>query len=107
MCSSDLFDNLLRNALNYSYPSTVVRVSLEERERELELNFENQGNTIPPEKLQRIFEQFFRLDTSRGTKTGGSGIGLAIAKEITQLHGGQITAFSEDNWIRFQIILPR
>ena len=111
VCDSDrmqrVFDNLLRNALNYSYPSTVVRVSLEEREREIELNFENQGNTIPPEKLQRIFEQFFRLDTSRGTKTGGSGIGLAIAKEITQLHGGQITAFSEDNWIRFQIILPR
>lgn len=111
VCDSDrmqrVFDNLLRNALNYSYPSTVVRVSLEERERELELNFENQGNTIPPEKLQRIFEQFFRLDTSRGTKTGGSGIGLAIAKEITQLHGGQITAYSEDNWIRFQIILPR
>ncbi len=110
-CDSDrmqrVFDNLLRNALNYSYPSTVVRISLEEREREIELNFENQGNTIPPEKLQRIFEQFFRLDNSRGTKTGGSGIGLAIAKEITQLHGGQITAFSEDNRIRFQIILPR
>lgn len=111
VCDSDrmqrVFDNLLRNALNYSFPSTTIRISLTDREREIELSFENEGNTIPPEKLQRIFEQFFRLDSSRGTKTGGSGIGLAIAREIIELHGGQITAFSEDDWIRFQIILPK
>lgn len=111
VCDSDrmqrVFDNLLRNALNYSFPSTPIRICLNDREQEIELNFENQGHTIPPEKLQRIFEQFFRLDSSRGTKTGGSGIGLAIAKEIIELHGGRITAFSEDNQIRFQVILPK
>lgn len=111
VCDSDrmqrVFDNLLRNALNYSFPSTAIRISLADRDREIELRFENQGNTIPPEKLQRIFEQFFRLDSSRGTKTGGSGIGLAIAREIIELHGGQITAFSEDNQVCFQIILPK
>ncbi len=111
VCDSDrmqrVFDNLLRNALNYSFPSTVIRICLTDRDKEIELDFENEGNTIPPEKLQRIFEQFFRLDSSRGTKTGGSGIGLAIAREIIELHGGQITAFSEDNRIRFQIILPK
>lgn len=111
VCDSDrmqrVFDNLLRNALNYSFPQTTIRICMEEREREIELRFENQGNTIPPEKLQRIFEQFFRLDSSRGTKTGGSGIGLAIAKEIIELHEGRITAFSEDNQIQFQIILPK
>ena len=111
VCDSDrmqrVFDNLLRNALNYSFSQTTIHIRLEDREQEIELNFENQGNTIPPEKLQRIFEQFFRLDSSRGTKTGGSGIGLAIAKEIIELHGGRITAFSEDNQIRFQIVLPK
>lgn len=111
VCDSDrmqrVFDNLLRNALNYSFSSTVIKISLTDREKEIELRFENEGNTIPPEKLQRIFEQFFRLDSSRGTKTGGSGIGLAIAREIIELHGGEITAFSEDNRILFQIILPK
>lgn len=111
VCDSDrmqrVFDNLLRNALNYSFTSTVIKITLTDREKEIELRFENEGNTIPPEKLQRIFEQFFRLDSSRGTKTGGSGIGLAIAREIIELHGGEITAFSEDNRILFQIILPK
>ena len=111
VCDSDrmqrVFDNLLRNALNYSFPSTTIQISLMDRGKEFELLFENEGNTIPQEKLQRIFEQFFRLDSSRGTKTGGSGIGLAIAKEIIELHGGQITAFSGDERICFQIILPK
>lgn len=110
-CDSDrmqrVFDNLLRNALNYSFPSTAIEICMEDRGRELALYFENEGNTIPPEKLQRIFEQFFRLDSSRGTKTGGSGIGLAIAKEIVELHGGRIEASSADNHICFQIILPK
>lgn len=111
LCDSDrmqrVFDNLLRNALNYSFPSTVIQISMEDRAQEIEFKFENEGNTIPPKKLQRIFEQFFRLDDSRGTKTGGSGIGLAIAKEIVELHGGRITASSGENRICFQIILPK
>ena len=78
-----------------------------EREREIELNFENQGNTIPPEKLQRIFEQFFRLDSSRSSSTGGAGLGLAISKEIVELHGGKIQAESADEQIVFTLWLPQ
>lgn len=109
-CDADrmqrVIDNLLRNALNYSFSSTVIQIRMQTEKNRLILIFENEGNTIPEEKLGRIFEQFFRLDSSRGTKTGGSGVGLAIAKEIVELHGGTIQAFSADNRIRFQIELP-
>ena len=67
--------------------------------------FKNQGNTIPKEKLNRIFEQFFRADSARGTK-GGAGLGLAIAKQITELHGGTITAESHDETVMFTVIIP-
>ena len=58
------------------------------------------------EKLERIFDQFFRLDSSRATRTGGAGLGLAIAKEIIALHGGTIRAASADNRITFTVRLP-
>ena len=70
------------------------------------LRFLNSGRTIPPEKLARIFDQFFRLDSSRATRTGGAGLGLAIAKEIIALHGGTIRAASADNRITFTVRLP-
>ena len=78
-----VFDNLLRNAFYYSFPDTCVEITARRGAGELVLIFVNEGRTIPPEKLERIFEQFFRLDSSRATRTGGAGLGLAIAKEIT------------------------
>ena len=59
------------------------------------------------EYLARIFDQFFRLDSSRATRTGGAGLGLAIAKEILTLHGGTITAWSREDQVCFQVTLPR
>ena len=56
--------------------------------------------------MDRIFEQFFRLDSSRATRTGGAGLGLAIAKEIVELHGGNIRADSTGDRITFTICLP-
>lgn len=101
-----VFDNLLRNAVNYSYPGSAIEIKVTERENSLEIRFENHGNTIPADKLNRIFEQFFRLDSSRGTKRGGSGLGLAIAKQIVELHKGSIAAESENEKIRFTVTLP-
>lgn len=101
-----VFDNLLRNACHYSYPGTQVTIRAEQSPDELLLTFENHGRTIPPEKLERLFEQFYRLDESRATRTGGAGLGLAIAKEIVELHGGSINAESADEQIRFLVHLP-
>ena len=102
-----VFDNLLRNACHYSTPGTEVRISGAETDTSIVLTFHNEGRTIPPEKLERIFDQFFRLDSSRATRTGGAGLGLAIAKEIVELHGGTIAARSWDNQVEFQVTLPK
>ena len=67
---------------------------------------QNKGKTIPEEKLERIFEQFFRIDTSRASATGGAGLGLAIAREIVELHGGKIQARSEEETVTFTITIP-
>lgn len=101
-----VFDNLLRNAVNYSYPDTEITITLESGEKGLRITFLNYGNTIPRDKLDRLFEQFFRLDSSRASGSGGAGLGLAIAKEIVELHKGTIRASSRDGKIIFEIFLP-
>lgn len=105
-----VFDNLIRNAVNYSYPDTAVSLSMKTTGgsdgSRVEVRVSNRGRTIPPEKLSRIFEQFFRLDSSRSSATGGAGLGLAISKEIVELHGGGIRAESADENIVFNLWLP-
>lgn len=101
-----VFDNLLRNAINYSFPGSTIEIKVIQSEAAITITFINHGNTIPAEKLERIFEQFYRLDTARTSKTGGAGLGLAIAKEIIELHKGKITAVSENDLIQFTITLP-
>lgn len=99
-----VFENLLRNAVTYSFQGTEICILAECRENSLMIRFENHGNTIPEEKLERIFEQFYRLDAGRSA--GGAGLGLAIARQIITLHGGTITARSEDELTTFLITLP-
>lgn len=101
-----VFDNLLRNACHYSYPDTEVEIAAVVESGAAVLTFRNSGRTIPPEKLDRIFEQFFRLDESRASRTGGAGLGLAIARQIVELHGGTISAESADEHICFTVRLP-
>ena len=101
-----VFDNFLRNAVNYSFDGGTIYIVIVQNEKNISIKFTNQGNTIPKEKLERIFEQFYRLDTARSSKNGGAGLGLAIAKEIVELHGGTINARSENEEIEFEVILP-
>ena len=106
-----VFNNILKNAVAYSYPNTSIRIRAgnitgENGEQQVKISFQNQGKTIPKQKLNSIFEKFFRLDEARTTNTGGAGLGLAIAKEIVTLHGGTITADSADEVTTFTVILP-
>ena len=102
-----VFDNLLRNAVNYSFPDTEILLSVKENSDNVICVCQNHGKTLPQEKLERIFEQFYRLDAARATRSGGVGLGLAIAKEIVELHGGRIRAESWDEMIRFTVVLPK
>lgn len=104
-----VFDNLLKNAVNYSYKGTQIRILAHVEQQQgsnkekLHIQIINHGKTIPKEKQERIFEQFFRLESSRGSGTGGAGLGLAIAREIIEQHGGELTCESEDEQIIFHI----
>ena len=100
------FDNLLRNAVIYSYPDTEVNVTVVRQNDDVVIKFINHGDTISKENLERIFEQFYRLDISRSTSSGGAGLGLAISKRIIELHHGTITASSENDLIEFTVTLP-
>lgn len=100
-----VFDNLLRNAMNYSDRDAPIAVTLSRGAQEVVITVENQGPDIPPEKLARIFEQFFRLDASRSSASGGAGLGLSIAKEIVERHNGTIRAESKAHRISFSVTL--
>lgn len=101
-----VFNNILKNAIAYSYPGTVIAVECRTVGDFVRIEVSNRGRTIPPHKLEAIFEKFFRLDDARATNTGGAGLGLAIAKEIVTLHDGSITAASEDEVTSFLVELP-
>ena len=101
-----VFDNLIRNAIAYSYPDSEIELDLKCVGARALVSLTNHGKTIPPEKLERIFEQFFRVDSARSSESGGAGLGLAIAKQLVELHGGTITAQSEQERVRFLVSLP-
>ena len=101
-----VFNNILKNAIAYSYPDTIIKIWAESTATDVWIYFCNKGKTIPAGKLNSIFEKFFRMDEARSTNTGGAGLGLAIAKEIITLHGGKITAESENESTTFRISLP-
>lgn len=101
-----VFNNILKNAVAYSYPDTEICVRAEEADGRVRISFSNHGKTIPKQRLDSIFEKFFRLDDARATNTGGAGLGLAIAREIVTLHGGEITADSGDEITVFTVEMP-
>ena len=103
---SRVFNNLIKNAINYSSDDSNIDISAIKDEKNAIIKITNKGKQIPKEKLDRIFEKFYRLDSSRTSKTGGSGLGLAIAKEIIELHHGKITASSTLKETNFTVILP-
>ncbi len=101
-----VFNNILKNAIAYSDPNSTIEISAKSENNQTFISFTNTGKTIPPEKLNMIFEKFYRLDNARSTQTGGAGLGLAISNEIVHAHGGTITATSNNGKTVFTVMIP-
>lgn len=101
-----VFDNLLRNAVAYGAPGTPIQVTASARGGQAVVTVTSMGREIPPDKLAHIFEKFYRLDMARSARTGGAGLGLAIARQIVTSHGGTITAESAAGRTSFVLRLP-
>ena len=100
-----VFNNLLKNSIYYSTDKTI-NIETKKNQENIIVIVKNKGKKIPKDKLDRIFEKFYRLDSSRTSKTGGSGLGLAIAKDIVELHDGKISVINDDEYIQFIVKLP-
>lgn len=91
----DVLDIVLENAIKYSPGGGMIRVTLRAEDTMLIISVSDDGIGIPPEHLLRIFHRFHRVDTRLTRENGGAGLGLAIAKRIMELQGGEIWAESE------------
>ncbi|HZY64364.1 MAG TPA: ATP-binding protein [Rubrobacteraceae bacterium] len=112
MCDSQklyqVFLNLLDNAIKYSDPGGRVDVSIDEDESFMTVRIKDTGVGIPEEDLPQLFERFYRVNKDRSRATGGSGLGLSIAKEIVAMHGGDISVESQVGvGSTFSIRLPK
>lgn len=100
---------LLDNAVKYAGPpDAAVTVTLTRQQDKLRLTVHNTGAPIPPEHLPHLFERFYRADAARNRTQGGYGLGLAIARSITETHRGKISvASSAGAGTTFTVLLPR
>lgn len=101
-----VFDNLMRNAINYSNENSVIEITGEQRDTQVCLRYSNEAEMIDEETVNHLFDKFYRASTARTTTSGGAGLGLAIAKEIIELHHGTIDASTQQHHIIFTICLP-
>jgi two-component system sensor histidine kinase VanS len=101
-----VFNNILKNAAIYSDENSDIVIEAGLSGDMVSVVFRSVGG-IPQDKLQLIFEKFERLDGARASGTGGAGLGLAIAKEIVELHGGNIFAESDGGQTSFTVELPQ
>jgi two-component system, OmpR family, phosphate regulon sensor histidine kinase PhoR len=99
--------NLIDNALKFSDPDSSVEIAAVEANEEIEIFVADHGSGIERQHLPRLFERFYRVDTSRSRDEGGTGLGLAIVKHVAQLHGGRVTVESTPGvGSTFRIFLP-
>ena len=87
--------NLLDNAIEHTGKGGKITVTASEQNEMVAISVTDTGEGIPAEDLPLIFERFYRVDKSRARTTGGSGLGLTIAKRLVEAHGGTITVTSE------------
>lgn len=91
-----VLENLITNSIKYARKNSVCELSFENvNKNKVQICVKDEGEGIAPEHISRIFERFYRIDTSRSRDEGGSGLGLSIVKHLVEAHGEKITVKSE------------
>jgi signal transduction histidine kinase len=98
---------ILDNAIKHSTKNSQIKVNLQSNKQDIILDIVNQGKPIPKEEEEKIFERFYRTDTSRNRRDNRYGLGLAIAKNIVTNHNGTIKASSKDGYTTFKVIFKK
>lgn len=99
--------NLVENAIKYNISGGNVQVLLFEREGKVHIMVDDTGEGVPPEKLEHIFDRFYRVDESRTGEQSGSGLGLSIVLDAAEKNGGTVTAENrEEGGMRFHVSFP-
>ena len=101
------FENIFKNALLYSYPNTEIKVKIYQTYKFAIVKFINEADTLEEAQMRNMFNKFTRLNGARNSKKAGSGLGLPIAKEIVELHGGKIEVESFKNKVIFTVSVPK
>lgn len=101
-----VFNNVLKNAINYSYPESSIEICAGQNLSYVVVSIKNYGKTIPADELEHIFDKFYRSKEYGQSEEDGTGLGLAIAKEIVRIHNGSINAMSNEEITVFEIKLP-
>lgn len=100
----ELLSILLDNAIKHSYDNAKIRVNLFKEKENIILEVINNGDDIPKDKQNKIFERFYRVDEARNRNENRYGLGLAIAKNIVDIHQGKISVTSSNNYTTFKVI---
>lgn len=97
--------NLVENAIKYNTPGGTVTVGVAQQDKHIRLTVADTGTGIPEDLKERVFEPFFRLDKSRSRALGGVGLGLALVREIVNVHGGSISVKDNpDGGTTFEVV---
>ena len=101
------FENVVRNAIRYTEPGTAVRIRTDCQTNEVRIIVQDHGPGVPESELDKVFKPFYRVDASRERRTGGVGLGLAIAERAIKLHNGKIAAENlKQGGFQVEIALP-
>ncbi len=103
-----VINNIVNNSFKYAgEKDNKIELKIEKKDDEIFILFKDNGKGISPDDAEKIFERFYRTDESRGSATGGSGIGLSIVKKVVKAHGGVVYAKGETGkGLEITIVLP-
>jgi signal transduction histidine kinase len=103
---TQVFSNLLDNAIKFTITGEInIRGEMDNQNAHIQIG--DTGIGIPKDQLEKIFDQFYQIDSSNERKYGGTGLGLWISKNIIEAHGGRIWAESKNSGSTFHILLPK